>query len=395
MDVIFTDYDTVKIGTEEEITTKKFFKEFEYLIKNGEITNCNYNPENEEFSYLYDNRRYIVKITNKSIHKFRNLLSLMQLEQNESIKRKNERITENEKQELLRKARNGEIVSNEAKTLYIKELKSEIKLSNVFKKLKLEDIAKRYFKLDLTDTEEWREAITTILTLITFTSLFVFPILFITEVLKATPGLIILMGASFIEFMVCLATSNNGGSLVSRALTYIIWTIINIIGNIIKLSIDFARAICKFIPQIMLIKHKIKSLKNYKIPNEEIILPDKKEENDNDVLTSYIAKSIDNIYLNLLKLNDEDKREIRKELETKLKEYQKSLLSIPKSGLTLETEVTVSNRFIMSLAEIELKINQKLNSKLKNDLIVASIDHINEDNNNDEDNKSKKRVLQI
>ena len=134
---------------------------------------------------------------------------------------------------------------------------------------------------------------------------------------------------------------------------------------------------------------------NYKIPNEEIILPDKKEENNNDILTSYIAKTIDNIYLNLLKLNDEDKREIRKELETKLKEYQKSLLSIPKSGLTLETEVTVSNRFIMSLAELELKINQKLNSKLKNDLINASIEHINEENNNDKENKTKKRVLQI
>ena len=163
MKVIFTDYDTVKIGTEDEMTTKKFFKVFEYLIKNGEVTNCNYNSKNEEFSYLYDNKEYTIKITNKSINKLRNLLSLTKLEQNEDTKRKDARIRENVKAELLRKARKGEIVSEEAKQLYIKELKSEIKLSNIFKGFELQDFACDLFNLDVTDTEDWSGAISIVL----------------------------------------------------------------------------------------------------------------------------------------------------------------------------------------------------------------------------------------
>ena len=69
-----------------------------------------------------------------------------------------------------------------------------------------------------------------------------------------------------------------------------------------------------------------------------------------------------------------------------------SLLNLPKSGLTLETEVTVSNRLIMALAELELRINQKLNTELKSNLITSSIERINEET---EDNKVKQRVLKM
>ena len=391
MKVIFTDYDTVKIGTEEEVTTKKFFKEFEYLIKNGEITNCNYNPENEEFSFSHDNEIYTIKITNKSLAKLRTLLSLMKLEQNKSNKKQTTAIIKNENEKLLKLARNGEIVSEKAKELYLKELKSAIKLSNMFKGFKLQDFAWNLFNLDVSNTKKWAEPITVVLLFISFISSIGTPILFTEEIIKITPAIIIAI-ASFLEFIIGLATHDEGGSLLARGLTYISWGIINFFGNLIKINIDLARAIIEFIPRASLIRHKVKSLKNYQLPSEEIVMKQKTERNDNDVLTSYIAKSIDNIYLNLLKLNDEDKKEIRKELETKLKEYQMSLLNLPKSGLTLETEVTVSNRLIMALAEIELKINQKLNAELKSNLITSSIERINEEIEN---NKVKQRVLKM
>ena len=391
MKVIFTDYDTVKIGTDKEITTKKFFKYFAEAIEYGNITNCNYTPENEEFSFIYDNEKYIIKITNKSIDKLRKLLSLMKIEQNKSSKNK-KNITKNENEELLKLARNGEIVSEKAKQLYLKELKSEIKLSYIFKNIKLQNFAYNLFNLD---AKKWAEVLTAMLAIFSFTSFLAFLILGLIEIVKATPAFII-VGASFLELMTDIIiigdVHSTSSSLLARALSYIIWGIINFVGNLIKINIDLIHATPKFISKVSLIKHKIKSLKNYSVPSEEIVTNQKNEGNDKDVLTSYIAKSIDNIYLNLLKLNDEDKKEIRKELETKLKEYQMSLLNLPKSGLTLETEVTVSNRLIMSLAELELKINQKLNAELKSKLITSSIKCINEEI---EDNKVKQRVLKM
>ena len=385
MKVIFTDYDTVKIGTDKEITTKKFFKYFAEAIEYGKITSCNYNPEKEEFSFRHDNEVYTIKITNKSLDKLRILLSLMKIEQNKSNKKQNTSITKNE--ELLRLARNGEIVSEKAKELYLKELKSAIKLSNIFKNIKLQNFARNLLK------ESCEAVITIILTMVSFTSIIIFIILGATEIIKTTLAFI-MAGASFLVFMTdsVFLSFDDGSSLIAKGLSYIIWGIINFFCNLIKINIDLVDAIIEFIPKVSLIRHKIKSLKNYQLPSEEIVTNQKNEGNDNDVLTSYIAKSIDNIYLNLLKLNDEDKKEIRKELEIKLKEYQMSLLNLPKSGLTLETEVTVSNRLIMSLAELELRINQKLNTELKSNLITSSIERINEET---EDNKVKQRVLKM
>ena len=396
MNIIFTDYDTVKIGNDREITTQKFFEYFAKAIEYDKITNCNYTPKSEEFSFIYDNEKYIVKITKKSLDKLRKLLSLMKIEQNKSNKRQKADITKNENEELLKLARNGEIVSETAKELYLKELKSEIKLSDIFKEIELQDIAYDFFHLDASDTKKWAEVISPILAIISFISVIGSMILQFSEIIKITPALI-MSGVGFVEFFVCLATLDSGGSLLARALTYISWGIINLVGNLIKINIDLVRAISKLISKVSLIKHKIKSLKNYNVPSEELVLPQKNEEKSNDVLTSYIAKYIDNIYLNLLKLNDEDKREMRKELENKLKKYQLSLSSLPQSGLTLETETTVNTRFIMDLADLELKINQKLNSELKNKLITSSIERINEETENKEENddKTKKRVLQI
>ena len=394
MNIIFTDYDTVKIGNDREITAQKFFEYFAKAIEYDKITNCNYTPESEEFSFIYDNEKYIVKITKKSLDKLRKLLSLMKIEQNKSNKRQKADITKNENEELLKLARNGEIVSEKAKQLYLKELKSEIKLSDIFKEIELQDIAYDFFNLDASDTEDLAEVISPILAIISFMSTMVFISLGCAGIMKEIPSSIIAF-ASLLEFII--AAIAKGGSLLARALAYIIWGIINLVGNLIKINIDLVRAISKLISKVSLIKHKIKALKNYNVPSEELVLPPKNEEKGNDVLTSYITKYIDNIYLNLLKLNDEDKREMRTELETKLKEYQASLSNLPKSGLTLETETTVNTRFIMDLADLELRINQKLSITLKSNLIKSSIERINEEPENKEENddKTKKRVLQI
>ena len=67
--------------------------------------------------------KYFIKISNKNTHNLRILLTLMELENKESAKRKSEHLEEIEKEVLLKQARNGVIQNEEARQLYLNELK--------------------------------------------------------------------------------------------------------------------------------------------------------------------------------------------------------------------------------------------------------------------------------
>ena len=172
--------------------------------------------------------------------------------------------------------------------------------------------------------------------------------------------------------------TRKGGTLIAKLISCIIWFIINLIGNIIKLNIDFVHSLHEYTKDAKLIKHKINWLKNYKIPSEE------KQKN---TTTNCIEKYINEIYEKLVMLNDEEKKEMLVELLAKINEYRTELANIPQSGLTLETEGTINTRFITYLTELELKINQKINKT------TPSVELIKKENITN--NKVKKRVLQI
>ena len=95
MEIIFADYDTVKMDG-------------------------SYDVRNEVFSFNYNGRIYNIKDFNENIHNLKILLILMELE-NTKIKSEKRKV-ENDAS-LLEKARNGNIRSTEAKKIYLSELK--------------------------------------------------------------------------------------------------------------------------------------------------------------------------------------------------------------------------------------------------------------------------------
>lgn len=382
MKAIFTDYDTVKMDGRDEMTTKDFFDLLEKEIKNGKISGCNYDAVNEVFSFNYYDHKFEIKDFNQDIHNLKVLLVLMEFE-NTKIKR--ERRKEEEEKSLLEEARKGNIKNIDAKNLYLSELKNEVKLFNLIKNnIKLDDYS-----------QFWEEEITYGLMIVYFfggiISLLlglIGPLVGIIDIKLIIP-LIVASIASFFGSAVCHFKMNWGGSLVGILLARIVDFIINIFGNLVKFNKDFVK---KVIPKRRILKHKIKWLESHQVHSDEIVKTNK----ENSAWPNYVAKAIDNVYVKLLKLESEDKIEIIKELEGKLKEYQSELSNIPKSGLTLETETTVSTRFITYLAELELRIEQKLNARIKNNALNANLEYMDKELVTEKDNnEAKKRVLEI
>lgn len=338
MRAIFTDYDTVKMDNNEEMTTKDFFNFFEKSIKSGKITCCRYDSKKEEFSYTYCGDKYFIKISDKNTHNLRILLTLMELENNESVKRKSQHLEEIEREELLKQARDGVIKNEEAKQLYLKELKKELK-----------DL----FKISNNLYDIWNFDVTP------RTYDILSPILSVLEVLGVMALAVSLgLGLTWWTIVPCIYLLVDVFLFISEYMddlplsTFPSWLVSSIITNYIENT-----------PKRKLLKHKIKWLKEYKLPVQEIDLSKTKQENN--TWADYIEKHINNIYVNLAKLDDEDKSELREELETKLRDYRSDLSNVPASGLTLENEMTISSKFIVFLSELEQRIDEKLKSKTK------------------------------
>lgn len=380
MEIVFTDYDTVKMDGREEMTTKDFFDFLEEKIKSGKANGCSYDAGNEVFSFNYNGKTYNIKDFNENIHNLKVLLILMELE---NTKIKKEKLKEENEKSLLEEARNGNIKNREAKNLYLSELKNEAKLFNLIKNnIQLKDYGPYW-------VEEINNGLMIVYLLGGIVSLILGVIGPFVGIIapKLVIPLILAAIASFFGSAVC-HDNDYEGSLVSRLIAIIVDIIINIFGNLVKFNIDFVK---KVIPKRKMLKHKIKWLESHPVHSDEMVDTNK----ENSAWPNYVAKAIDNVYVKLLKLSSEDKTEIIKELEIKLKEYQTELLNVPKSGLTLETETTVSTRFIMYLAELELRIEQKLNAKIKNNALTTNLDYMKKEISTGDNDKTKKRVLQI
>ena len=347
----FTDYGTVIMTTggyyqsQEEISPKKFFKALEKQIKNGNIENYKYDSINEEFSFedSMKNITYTIKASNctnvylKKLFDYQEKAKIMELQ-----KEKDQKVNKNKK-ELIELAKKGEIKSEYAKEVYIKELKKELSPKTILNELDINNMAPDFD--DLLCFGRWISLIIGILgTIIT--------ILGLSEVIQLGEGISILgLGLSIIEIVVSGVTLSEEeyGSLLSYGISGIIWFGINIFKNI-------KQNIKKLFNKKKRALYTLKTLKKYKVLTKEEINKNKQEKST--MLTDYIDKNINNISMIISftsKLKDEDKRKYKEELEEKLKEYREKLTT----DANMETKVQAAKKLLEYVIDLKNRILEK------------------------------------
>lgn len=131
-----TDCDTVIFPGMKEMTMEKFFDFFEKMIKNYEITNCEFVVDKNTVNFKYDGNQYEINLKNTSSGMGVILLNLVKLESTLRKEKEYKEVIEKRRELLLKDARSGNIYSEEAKQLYVSELKKEVSFKGIFKGLK-------------------------------------------------------------------------------------------------------------------------------------------------------------------------------------------------------------------------------------------------------------------
>ena len=353
--ILFTDYDTVKWDYVKEISKEDFFDLFERLINEEKVKETCVDLENGRlmFKLMDMNKLYAIKLDEDEINNIKRgipsrniriLLTLFQHEKELSFKKKEELLQkakdeENEKNKkeherfLLKEARNGNVLNDEAKELYLSELKNKLKDNNLFK------IFIRKFKIRLK-------------------KFFYDDILF---------GYLGLLGFGLLALFVgCVSLILFGVDLgletikIFSLITWPCWitpvvTMLVIIFNSFK---DTLPEFKEMLEEHKLLKHMIKALESINVPKEvkDIDLDNIMKEKAGEDINNKIRR----ITLSIERLSNESKQALAKELLNMLKQYQKDRSLLRKDGLVLETEEMIKKRFMVSLIDFEEKVNSEL-----------------------------------
>ena len=353
--ILFTDYDTVKWDYVKEISKEDFFDLFERLINEEKVKETCVDLENGRlmFKLMDMNKLYAIKLDEDEINNIKRgipsrniriLLTLFQHEKELSFKKKEELLQkakdeENEKNKkeherfLLKEARNGNVLNDEAKELYLSELKNKLKDNNLFK------IFIRKFKIRLK-------------------KFFYDDILF---------GYLGLLGFGLLALFVgCVSLILFGVDLgletikIFSLITWPCWitpvvTMLVIIFNSFK---DTLPEFKEMLEEHKLLKHMIKALESINVPKEvkDIDLDNIMKEKAGEDINNKIRR----ITLSIERLSNESKQALAKELLNMLEQYQKDRSLLRKDGLVLETEEMIKKRFMVSLIDFEEKVNSEL-----------------------------------
>lgn len=353
--ILFTDYDTVKWDYVKEISKEDFFDLFERLINEEKVKETCVDLENGRlmFKLMDMNKLYAITLDEDEINNIKRgipsrniriLLTLFQHEKELSFKKKEELLQkakdeENEKNKkeherfLLKEARNGNVLNDEAKELYLSELKNKLKDNNLFK------IFIRKFKIRLK-------------------KFFYDDILF---------GYLGLLGFGLLALFVgCVSLILFGVDLgletikIFSLITWPCWitpvvTMLVIIFNSFK---DTLPEFKEMLEEHKLLKHMIKALESINVPKgvKDIDLDNIMKEKAGEDINNKIRR----ITLSIERLSNESKQALAKELLNMLEQYQKDRSLLRKDGLVLETEEMIKKRFMVSLIDFEEKVNSEL-----------------------------------
>ena len=400
MFVKFTDYDTIIISNaitdrKKEISVNKYFKFFEKKFKQGKIHYLKYDFLNRHITYEYNNREYFVEIPNNKVEYLKIFLSFVELEEAQEQKRYDNMIEKNRKLDLLFDARNGDIKSEEAKLLYLDELLEKLKASSILKNIEFYDVAWDLFNIDIYHFTDTAHKMTGICVPLYLLATFALPLIvslvspgYVSNIVGyLTGGCIVGCFTGFINSILTYDGSGDKSTLTAKILVCVLWSIINIIGNIIRMPLNIIYNIKSFIAESRITKQKIKYLEEYKCDEKKIQIT-----NSTNVWVKYVEKHVNIVCNKISLLNSvEDRRMFYQELTLKLNEYKKELSSLPESGLTIDTVGSISNSFIMYLIDLEIKINKKLESV---DVIVPNFEGLIKDEPK-QDEEEKPKVMSL
>jgi len=356
--VIFTDYNTIKSDYFGELTIEDFFNKFEKDIKDRKIINCNLDLINNKltFEVKETKRTYNILIDEEEYEKIKTgipnrntrvLLVLFDLE-NELSQKDNEKLKEERiNKRLLSEAKNGNIQNKRAKDLYIKELKQELKKKyHVLKNTKEEsknnienntNIISRLWKKCDTGVAE---RLGIFLCSLTSSIIFGLGYFYSGEIGLKMPLIIILSISILVGYPFALKLANN-------------------IGIYIKTLISELK---KVYNDKKLIKHKIKTLQNMRVP-EEITHTNSKDKKENKIKQETINEKIKRLSILIGSLSQDNKIKMSEVLLSKIENYQTRLNEAKDELLVLETEEMIKRNYIIELdkfeTEIELLIEQE------------------------------------
>ena len=326
----FTDYGTVFLPNNKELSKKSFYNYLEKKIKQNKITHFDFNREEEYFIYWEEYEKYKIPITDNNKRDIDILLTLSELEHTIRKAKEDKEEELRQKHDLIRQAKKGKIVSEEAKELYLQELYKSITPIKFLRKTNI-------FKTSLSSSRD-------------NDNFFLFTIEIIIGILSICPISFLIMALSKAKILALI--------LMLLGFAFIIMPIMDIsplklIYHFIKLSI---KNIIEYINEIKITLLKIKHLKNVNIEN--IAHTKENIDNQEELINEYLEKYLNRIYLKINKLNKSDKLATLKLLEEHLSAYRTAISNLTdtkKTNAMIET-----SKFMLFLGELEQKIDAQI-----------------------------------
>ena len=372
--VIFTNYNTIKSDFFGELTVDDFFNKFEIWIKDRKIINCNLDLINNKLTFeIKDTKKtYNILIDEDEFEKIKTgipsrntriLLTLFDLEKDilyiESERLKQETINK----KLLDEAKNGNVKNKRAQNLYIKELKKELK-----KKYHILKTARQKAKINIENNtniistvwKKWYYYSSVLETLL------VVSLIFLALLLAAGYGYFL---SKMLEFKIFLKISS---SIFMVTIQPFVLKLSNNIAIFIKTLIDELRIV---INDKKLIKHKIKTLQNMTLPEENISIEQtsKKEAKEKQEI---INEKIKRLSILISKLSKENKIKMSEILLNKIENYKNRLNEIQDKLLVLETEEMIKDNYLEELDEFEQEIELLIKNEKEIQELNSTIDFL-------------------
>ena len=368
---------TIIFDDKTEMIVDDYFEQLEMGVKDGSVRDFSYDMETEEFSYNKGYDHYVIKVHKCMPNKIKVLFNLMIAEKNKRIEDSDKQTEDKRKNKLLERARNGEIVSDEAKSLYLAELQNEKKA-----------LIKETFKVELEHSDFYDWVIDNLgdEDLVQIELCAALPVGVVVGVVALILGLagetalayggLTAIGIMCSSLFTLLETGVFGFVPIRiRLLAFLGDVVANIGHNIVKFFKEYKR----IKSMLKVIKYKIKELKKYKVPTDEYVSSNL----DINTQENYIDGYYTSIATALTQLDGKVKEELRSEFLKKYNEYKanKDKLKSNSNVLEAKPDAYQDREFLMYLAEFEQRVLALLNkdsveaSHERGVQMIAAVDH--------------------
>ena len=367
---------TIIFDDKTEMIVDDYFEHLENGVKDGSIRDFSYDMEQETFSYNQNGNQYVIKVHKCMPNKIKFLFNLMIAEKNKRLVENDKKANDNRKKKLLDQARNGDIVSDEAKSLYMAELINERKnlIKGIFK-LDLEH-SKFYDWLMDNDPDDFVGFELCISIPVGVVGALIASFLSLELDAVFSIGLISTVSVCVLALLSAFEISISDKVPIRARLLALLGDIVHNFGhNLVRFLKEYKR----IKPMLKVIKYKIKELKKYNVPTDEYVSSNL----DTNTQDNYIDGYYTSIATALTKIDGEKKEKLRSEFLDKYNEYKTKKEKLKKSSNMLEAKPDAyqDREFLMYLAEFEQRVLAMVNgssveaSHERGAQMIAAVDH--------------------